>query len=149
MTQPSDHKCKDCRAAGRTGPVLDAPFPGPRCYTCNRAFKKAQRSRNHDKHVQRTYGLAPGQYDQLCEFQGGLCAICRKAKCIGASGKHLAVDHNHETGEPRGLLCVRCNHDLLGQYDSLALARAIMYLKMPPYRAMLAASNPSDPEVTP
>lgn len=46
----------------------------------------------------------------------------------------LAVDHDHRTGEPRGLLCKRCNHDLLGSgHDDIKfLYRAIAYLLFPP-----------------
>ena len=56
--------------------------------------------------VMKTYGLEAGAYDQLYIEQGGVCAICRRA--TGAS-KRLAVDHDHETGRVRGLLCSVCN----------------------------------------
>lgn len=129
--------CKDCRAQGITK-IRACPYPGPRCATHHRQFKTAQRARNHDRHVQVTYGLAPGEYDLLCAFQDGLCAICRRARCTGRSGKKLAVDHNHDTGAPRGLTCVNCNRFLLGRYDIPALERAIAYLRFPPYAQLLA-----------
>lgn len=134
----TDKTCKDCAAEGRSEelPILKCPSPGPRCYSHNRAFKKKQRAARHEQHVAKTYGLEPGDYDALCQFQGGVCAICRRAKCRGVSGKHLAVDHDHRTNEPRGLCCVPCNKDLLGRYDIEALQRAIDYLANPPYRQM-------------
>lgn len=129
--------CKDCAAENPSRALTrDAPYPGPRCFTHNRAFRKIQRIAAHDKRVVKVFNLAPGEYDDLCAFQGGLCAICRRAKCIGNSGKYLAVDHNHLTMEPRGLCCVTCNNILLGQYDVEALQRAIDYLLDPPYARM-------------
>lgn len=52
------------------------------------------------------YGLAKGEYEKLLQKQDGVCAICR-GKC--PSGRRLAVDHDHETGSIRGLLCGPCN----------------------------------------
>lgn len=47
----------------------------------------------------------------MAERQGHCCAICREA------GRRLVVDHDHETGAVRGLLCVPCN-SALGRYES-------------------------------
>ncbi len=138
MTPSSGPVCEDCVAEGVTNwrqPVQGAARN--RCYTHDRKFRAAQRKRSHDKHVGRTYGLAPGEYDELCAFQDGLCAICRRAKCVGVSGKHLAVDHDHVSGSPRGLLCVVCNREVVGKYDIEALQRAIDYLQDSPYDRML------------
>jgi len=132
--------CKDCLAECALRfegvPKRDAPWPGPRCSTHWRIEKAARKVRSHDLRVQQTYGLEPGEYDLLCAYQNGLCAICMTARCVGVSGKHLAVDHDHVTGIPRGLLCVRCNKDLLGRYDIAALERAIAYLTCSPYARM-------------
>jgi len=55
------------------------------------------------------YGLTPERFDALYQAQGGLCCICGQPP----SGKGIAgvlhVDHDHETGQIRGLLCMRCN----------------------------------------
>jgi hypothetical protein len=62
--------------------------------------------------------------------QGGACGICRKP-C--STGRKLAIDHDHETGEFRGWLCLSCNAGL-GQFkdnQDLLLA-AIDYLVSPP-----------------
>ncbi|PRH79344.1 endonuclease VII [Streptomyces solincola] len=95
---------------------------------------KARRVAAHEKRVQRTYGLDPGEYDRLHAFQGGLCALCRRA--TGATRK-LSVDHDHATGEVRGLLCRPCNNTLGHARDAVAFfARGIDYLNDPPARQM-------------
>ena len=59
-----------------------------------------------DKYLKTTYGISFVDYAMQLYRQRGVCAICQKP-C--PSGKRLAVDHNHETGELRGLLCINCN----------------------------------------
>lgn len=136
----SEKKCKDCPPEYKRA----APFPGPRCYTHHHAKKKADRKRNHDRYVQKTYGLSQGEYEQLYRAQGGKCWICQRAT---GKSRNLAVDHDHKhCSGPRGcrecvrgLLCSRCNHDLLGHCrDSVEmLQRAIDYLTSPPARDIL------------
>lgn len=77
------------------------------------------------------YGLTIEEYDNLLEFQGGGCAICGKP-C--ASGKRLAVDHDHTTGEVRALLCMRCNKFVIGNLNLKTAEAAFEYLKYPPAR---------------
>lgn len=94
--------CKDC-VPGSNRP---APYPGPRCATHHRAFSKAGNKRRHELMVAKVYGLEAGQYDRMYAAQGGVCAICQRAK---GKAKRLAVDHDHYTGAVRGLLCGPCN----------------------------------------
>ncbi len=51
------------------------------------------------------YGITQEEFDRKYQEQGGLCAICRVNPAT-------SVDHNHETGENRGLLCGNCNRGL-------------------------------------
>lgn len=60
--------------------------------------------------LKRVYGLTLEEFDSLLEKQGGHCAVCDRA--CEEDGKHLSVDHDHETGKVRGLLCARHNHAL-------------------------------------
>lgn len=110
------------------------PHPGPRCVTHHRAVKKARKLRAHESRVQKVYGLGPGEYDRLYEFQGGRCAICRRA--TGAS-KRLAVDHDHRTGKVRGLCCSTCNQ-ILGHFrdDPELFVNGWKYLRDTPYERL-------------
>lgn len=61
--------------------------------------------------TERLYGLAPGGYDAMRAAQDFSCAVCGKREIPGARAT-LHVDHDHETGRVRGLLCSRCNTGL-------------------------------------
>ena len=52
------------------------------------------------------YGVGEFEYYSLLSQQGGGCAICGH---VNANGHFLSVDHDHETGAVRGLLCNNCN----------------------------------------
>jgi hypothetical protein len=88
-----------------------------------------KRKANLAKH----YGLTVADYDALLKRQGGVCAICGKDEpnAHGRTGKQfrLAVDHCHDTGQVRGLLCQKCNRaiGLLGD-DPVLMRKAISYL---------------------
>lgn len=137
----TEHRCIDCI---RDRDVLDlappkhvrpAPHPGPRCATHWGKEKQRRKKADHERRVQRTYGLKPGEYDRLYEMQGGRCALCQRAKGVA---KKLAVDHDHSTGRPRGLLCTPCNKGVLGQArdDVGFFVRCIAYLTNPPYKQL-------------
>src|SRR5262245_56018111 len=74
----------------------------------------------------RRYGLTQDNYDAMVIAQDGKCGICEQPP----KKRGLAVDHAHETGRIRQLLCVNCNA-LLGHCkdDPKILARAIEYLR--------------------
>jgi len=78
------------------------------------------------------YGISAEYYGELSKSQHGLCAICGKPESAHRHGKviGLNVDHDHETGKVRGLLCSRCNMavGLLGDSVENLLAAA-MYLE--------------------
>jgi hypothetical protein len=73
------------------------------------------------------YGLSVEEYDAMVLAQNNRCRICEKPPT--GKFKRLCVDHNHETGEVRGLLCHLCNAALgLLRDDPDALRRALAYL---------------------
>jgi hypothetical protein len=105
---------------------------GSRCKAC------ASLS-TYSSHLKKTYGITYDDYRRMFEWQGGRCYICRRRP----AKKRLAVDHNHATGEVRGLLCTDgergCNHAILGNITSLDMAkRIVLYLEDPPLQAMRA-----------
>jgi len=80
----------------------------------------------HERRVQRTYGLKPGEYQAMLDAQDGRCAICGNRPVT----IRLAVDHDHETGRVRGLLCKRCNRALgLWEGEIDKLNRLIHYVQ--------------------
>lgn len=119
--------CKDC--GGGTRP---APHPGPRCATHHRERKADLREQSWERRLISTYGITAEEYWAIYKFQGGVCYICRRAK--GTGRKRLSVDHDHETGYIRGLLCGPCNLDVLGHLrdEPEAFLRGFDYLKNPP-----------------
>ena len=97
------------------------------------AYRRARRElpevkrQSRDGYYRRTYGISADEVDEMLESQNGRCAIC------GEKPERLAsmhVDHDHERGHLRGLLCLSCNQGL-GQFrdDPAMLLRAIVYLR--------------------
>lgn len=79
-------------------------------------------------HLYSKYGITLDYFDQLLEKQNYSCAICKNPQ--KSKNRRLCVDHNHETGEVRGLLCDLCNTALGKFQDSRELLlRAEEYLK--------------------
>jgi hypothetical protein len=60
-------------------------------------------------HLMKAYGLTLEQYDTLVRSQDSRCAVCNR---LPKSGQRLHVDHDHETGLVRALLCSPCNSAL-------------------------------------
>jgi len=121
---------------GRDGSkVGDAKRLSSRCKECaiqqvvkyNREHAEEARARNHAWRLRNRYGITPADYDALLKRQQGLCAICGYPP---GPAHRLAVDHDHETNEVRGLLCDRCNL-CVGMLEGSpgALERAVAYLK--------------------
>jgi len=65
-----------------------------------------------EDHLLRKDDMTHEDYEKMLEAQGGKCAGCGKS--ADEHRRHLDIDHNHETGEVRGLLCTPCNmYDVL------------------------------------
>lgn len=75
------------------------------------------------------YSIQPEEYDAMLKNQHGRCAICLTETPGGRGSWH--IDHSHETGKVRGLLCSRCNTGLGYFKDNRAsLERANAYLEV-------------------
>lgn len=83
-----------------------------------------------ENHVRLEYGLSSEEYQRLIDRQNGRCAICERTP-LGTSHveKTLHVDHGHETGRVRGLLCRDCNLMLgFARDNKRFLQKGIWYL---------------------
>jgi hypothetical protein len=103
-------------------------------------FKAKKRDRYHgddrvrikarEDALKRTKGINFKRYDEILELQEGKCAICLTNETGRKTATLFFVDHDHETGAVRGLVCNACNF-LLGQArdNTEILKSAILYLK--------------------
>src|SRR6266487_2580177 len=86
------------------------------CKKCLRERKKEKYRANHNGAKERAsawsrkniYGIDNDTYQMMLFMQGGVCAVCGQLQNAKHT-KELCVDHNHETGEVRELLCHTCN----------------------------------------
>lgn len=99
-----------------------------------RNYARANVERIWEKSLIRKYGIDSDCYWEMHEAQDGLCAICLSMETNtpgrGSKVARLSVDHCHETGRVRGLLCFKCN-TMLGNMndDPERLRRAADYLE--------------------
>lgn len=112
------------------GPLkpLAQKIPRPATCTvpgCERKHSGVGYCRYHFE-VWNVHKLDPVEYERMFVAQGNVCKICGNA-CT--TNRRLAVDHDHETGKVRGLLCHRCNRGL-GFFcdDTGLLLKAFTYL---------------------
>lgn len=81
--------------------------------------------------IVRTYGITAEDYYNILAAQNNKCAVCESEEVNSSrvtSGK-LFIDHCHDTGKVRGLLCSKCNHGIgLLNDDTALLQKAIEYL---------------------
>ena len=111
-----------------------------RCKTCDYDARKAY-SKRHPKRFNRLarnqsllvrYGITIEEYEKIFEDQGNCCAICKgtSTKSMSEERTSFSVDHCHETGKVRGILCNQCNRGLGMLGDSLeSLKSALTYLE--------------------
>lgn len=137
-------RCSRRSKADRRGVPPRSPVP---CVVCGVEFlpsgeqlccldsscrkELAKRRRRTYNSAARRRGLSKEQYRRLEIKQDNLCAICRQPETImqGEIVKRLCVDHCHQSGRVRGLLCTKCNTGLgLFADDPQRLLAAVAYL---------------------
>ncbi len=115
---------------------------GYRCKKCDLAarhkYKEANRDRfrllNRQQNLRIKFGMELEDYDKLLKDQDYSCAICKSPESYGVSTRGyshaFSVDHCHETGKVRGLLCNNCNRGLGLLGDNLeSIQKVVEYLK--------------------
>ena len=85
------------------------------------------------KFIKDAFDLTPPEWDRILAYQGGVCFICEEI-----IPGHPHTDHNHKTGQVRGILCSVCNR-ALGKIEDprwqkflKKLYRVVLYLASPP-----------------
>ena len=128
-------QCRECQRKGDL--VRYHANPEPKISRGKRYWRSLPEDVRREKSRQRalyyTYGITLERFEEMLREQGGVCAICSRPP----SGKTkrtstLQVDHDHVTGEVRGLLCDPCNTALGRLGDSVAgIERVLRYLQTP------------------
>jgi|LauGreDrversion4_2_1035121.scaffolds.fasta_scaffold555850_1 hypothetical protein len=128
-----NYRCKKCLKNVRNLKGTD-----PSVVLKRREAVAKYRAANPDRDVNKTllnkYGITLKEYEEIFELQGGVCALCKKPETTrrnkkGDGGERLAVDHCHDTGVVRGLLCFKCNTAIGALGDTQKSAeRAMKYL---------------------
>lgn len=98
----------------------------------NRLWHIANKDLRKEQARYRSYGIDSDAYQSLLKEQNGKCGICHQPEINEYMGtvRELAVDHCHETGAVRGLLCFKCNTGLGQLGDTIeSLQEAIIYLQ--------------------
>lgn len=135
--QDEDTQTKECTVCGVRKPFAEFS-PGTARFGLNSRCRPCVRgqwcSKKGHEYVLKRHGLTPEDYATMLAEQGGVCAICSKEETSKRSNtegiRALAVDHNHETGMVRGLLCTWCNKGIgLLRDDETVVLSAAQYLK--------------------
>ena len=136
-------KCSDCAVEKPLEAfAIQSSRPSGRqskCREChNRAAKRSyakHKDKRRDWHLKTTFGITLTEYETMLVSQKGRCVICGREELTahtrgGKGAIRLAVDHCHDTGVVRGLLCRNCN-TAIGKlrHDPALLRAAINYLE--------------------
>ena len=117
--------CIDCR---RNQWLSRSPEQKLQHATKAREYRKNNPDKVRQYNLKSNYGITIEEYDSILSSQGGLCGICR-AKPVD-SKRSFHVDHNHDTGFIRGILCSDCNTGIGKLKDSVEMLElAIAYLE--------------------
>lgn len=124
--------CKKCSAASKSQGCrenIEENRAKARAYETSRRTPEDSRRRL----LWQKYGLTPEGVDAMAGAQGNACAICGATQPSGRWANWF-IDHNHDTGQVRALLCLYCNTGLGSFKDSPALLKAaILYLASQPH----------------
>jgi hypothetical protein len=104
------------------------------CKECEKAAAREWQKKNpkrvfdnqRKRLLKKKFGMSVEDYEKMLREQGGVCRICGRPETVKIYGSvlPLAVDHDHNTGKVRGLLCVACNHGIGKFQDDAARLRA-------------------------
>jgi hypothetical protein len=130
-----DPKCKICASKAKRESYLKTKKENPTQHASNwRQYRKNYKTKHPERHkrsqqnqdLKKKYGITIEEFESLLKAQGNCCAICKTPK----NGRRFAVDHDHQTGIIRGILCDGCNIGIGHLKESpKILQAAIKYLR--------------------
>lgn len=147
-------RCNSCGHSGPLGEDFYSYIP-TKCKPCyfeyQRQYRRGQATKNVSKDkkyaLRKRYGLSPRQFEGMLAATSGCCAACGEPPRPG--GRALSVDHDHSTGQVRGLLCNACNRAVGYLRDdpsrATAVARYLTTAQALTVMGQAVASNPDDP----
>lgn len=101
-----------------------------RSYAQTPKRRQLQKRQTMNANLKALYGITVDEYDAMLEKQNGRCAICGRTEGHGKRSERLCVDHCHDTGKIRQLLCKPCNTGLGCFGDDVdKLYAAVEYLR--------------------
>lgn len=103
------------------------------CLASSERWKQANldkvRVTSRARNLRKKYGLTPEQFDSMLKACDGRCQIC-KVVLSEITNESVCIDHDHQTGAVRGVICNRCNRMVGLAHDNPAiLQQAARYLK--------------------
>jgi transposase-like protein len=142
MTTIQTKVCEHCGLAFETKPIKNGSkqrFCNPQCrksnYKGTHVLSPKEKLNAEVRHLRsrlKKYALTIEDYEFELENHKYVCAICRQPETSTNLGtlRQLSIDHNHETGCYRGLLCGKCNRGLGYFKEDIAILKlAIEYLE--------------------
>lgn len=144
--QMASADCKNCNKCG-LNKTLDSFRKDKRrksgyksiCKVCADLTYKARKAQfpelikeqRRAQHLRHKYGMSVDSYNSLLKAQDEKCAACGTQSPLNSLYKRLVVDHNHSTGQVRGLLCHSCNSTIgASREDVYRLSKIIDYLNI-------------------
>lgn len=125
---PVEQRCAECGVAVG-GKRRDVVYCSNACARRAKAKRPGYSEMRRNGHLKSLYGITHDEYEAMLARQKGRCAICG-ADTPRAAKPHFAVDHDHVTGQVRGVLCHPCNTGI-GQLqdDPNVIAAALKYVR--------------------
>lgn len=106
--------CIECSCRLRKERYENDPEYRARTAEQRRRTYQATKAQARERNFRRKYGITSAVYAEMLAAQDGVCAACGEPESVVINGtpRRLAVDHDHDTGNVRALLCGACNRAL-------------------------------------
>ncbi len=117
--------CKECALIARRDHRRNNPRPA----RTNVVRELGPKEYAYQSRLRRVYGITKREYDAMFASQGNCCAICQGSDPGSKLGR-WHIDHCHDTGNVRGILCAQCNIMIgMSKEDPVILLAGIRYLE--------------------